>query len=61
MQDRVDDKRMRWYRERFVPTLDALLDLAVERVLVTHGEPVLDDGAAALRGALAAEPWYHRG
>lgn len=61
MQDRVDDKRMRWYRERFVPTLDALLDLPVERVLVTHGEPVLDDGAAALRGALAAEPWYQRG
>jgi hypothetical protein len=29
-------------------------------VLVTHGEPVLHDGRAALAAALAAEPWYHR-
>jgi hypothetical protein len=29
----------------------------VKRVLVTHGDPVLENGSAALRGALAAEPW----
>ena len=61
VQDPVDDKRLRWYRERFAPTLDPLLELPVERVLVTHGEPVLEDGAQALREAVAAEPWYHHG
>ncbi len=33
--------------------LSALLDLPVERVLVTHGEPVLVDGREALAAALA--------
>jgi glyoxylase-like metal-dependent hydrolase (beta-lactamase superfamily II) len=33
--------------------LRALLDLPVERVLVSHGEPVLEDGRAALERALA--------
>ena len=31
-----------------------LLDLPVERVLVSHGEPVLEDGRAALERALSA-------
>jgi glyoxylase-like metal-dependent hydrolase (beta-lactamase superfamily II) len=57
----VDDRRARWYRETFAPTLAPLLELPVERVLVTHGAPVLEDGAAALRGAVAARPWFHRG
>jgi hypothetical protein len=61
VQDPVDDKRRRWYRERFAPTLDPLLEQPTERVLVTHGEPVLEDGAEALRDAVAADPWYHRG
>jgi glyoxylase-like metal-dependent hydrolase (beta-lactamase superfamily II) len=34
--------------------LSALLELPVERVLVTHGEPVLSDGRKALEGALRA-------
>ena len=34
-------------------SLRALLDLPVERVLVSHGEPVLEDGHAALERALA--------
>jgi glyoxylase-like metal-dependent hydrolase (beta-lactamase superfamily II) len=34
-------------------SLRALLDLPVERVLVSHGEPVLADGCAALEAALA--------
>jgi hypothetical protein len=32
-----------------------LLDLPVERVLVSHGEPVLHDGRAALARALRAD------
>jgi hypothetical protein len=37
-----------------------LLDLDVNRVLVTHGVPILTEGRAALREALDAGPWYHR-
>jgi hypothetical protein len=58
--DPIDDKRMRWYRDRFIPTFDPLLELPAERILVTHGEPVLQDGAKALGGAVAAEPWDYR-
>jgi hypothetical protein len=36
-----------------VTALRPLLDLPVDRVLVTHGEPVLEDGLAALERALA--------
>jgi hypothetical protein len=61
LQDPLDDKRTRWYRERFAPTLEPLLELPAERILVTHGEPVLEDGANALRAAVAADPWDHRG
>jgi hypothetical protein len=60
-QDHVDDKRARWYRDTFVPTLAPLRELPLERVLVTHGEPVLHDGASALREALDKPPWYHHG
>jgi glyoxylase-like metal-dependent hydrolase (beta-lactamase superfamily II) len=59
--DRVDDRRARWYRERFNPTLEPLLELDFDRVLVTHGEPVVSGGRAALRAALDARPWYRRG
>ena len=44
-----------------MPTLEPLRSLDLDRVLVTHGEPVLRDGAAALEAALAAPPWYHHG
>ena len=57
---KVDARRARWYRERFNPTLEPLLELDFERVLVTHGEPVLSDGRARLRAALDARPWNHR-
>jgi hypothetical protein len=59
-QHPLDDRRRRWYRDTFAPTLAPLLELPVQRVLVTHGAPVLDDGATALRDALG-EPWFHRG
>jgi hypothetical protein len=50
------DRRRTWYEQRFRPTLDALTRLDVERVLVTHGEPVVRDGARALATALD-HPW----
>lgn len=53
-------KRKAWYRDRFVPTLEALLVLETETVLVTHGPSVVGGGREALRDALAAEPWHYR-
>lgn len=45
-----------WYERRLLPTLQPLAALDVERVLVTHGPPVLTGGQRALRDALAAPP-----
>ncbi len=59
--DKVDAKVERFYRERFNPTLEPLLDLPFDAVLVTHGQPVLNGGREALRKALNAKPWYHHG
>jgi hypothetical protein len=60
-QDKIDAKVERFYRERFNPTLEPLLELDFDRVLVTHGKPLLKDGRRALRRALDAKPWYHHG
>jgi glyoxylase-like metal-dependent hydrolase (beta-lactamase superfamily II) len=46
-----------WYADRFLPTLRPLAGLDVERVLVTHGTPVLRHGQRALASALDAPPW----
>lgn len=51
------ERRRRWWRERYLPALEPLAALEIEHVLVTHGRPVLSDGAAALRRALEREPW----
>ena len=59
--DRVDAKMERFHRERFNPTLEPLLELDFDRVLVTHGQPIRKGGRAALRDALDRPPWYHRG
>lgn len=40
--------------EAFTASLDQLRDLAVDRVLVAHGPPVLSGGSAAIRDALDA-------
>lgn len=56
----VDEGVARFYRERFNPTLEPLLELDFERVLVTHGKPVLEGGPGELAKALRADPWYHR-
>jgi hypothetical protein len=57
--DKVDAKVERFYRERFNPTLEPLLELPFNAVLPTHGQPLLENGKAALRKALSAKPWYH--
>ena len=57
----MDERVERFYRERFNPTLEPLLELDFERVLVTHGEPVITGGRDALRNALRVKPWYHHG
>jgi glyoxylase-like metal-dependent hydrolase (beta-lactamase superfamily II) len=46
-----------WWGERFIPTLRPLTELGIERVLVTHGKPILKGGSAALERAFAAGPW----
>jgi hypothetical protein len=46
-----------WLEERYDATIAALrplLELPVERMLVTHGEPVLEDGYEALERAFSA-------
>jgi hypothetical protein len=59
--EKVDAKVERFYRERFNPTLAPLLELDFDAVLTTHGQPLMNDGKRALREALDAKPWYHRG
>jgi glyoxylase-like metal-dependent hydrolase (beta-lactamase superfamily II) len=53
------ERRKRWYAERFLPTLEPLALLDIERVLVTHGPSVIHGGRTALREALAQPPWQH--
>jgi hypothetical protein len=57
---RVWDDRPDFVREKLAPTLVPLVDLGAERVLVTHGQPILADGAAELRRALRRKPFWHR-
>lgn len=45
------------YEQKLLPTLRAMADLAVDRILVTHGNPVLADGAAELRRACDRPIW----
>jgi hypothetical protein len=59
--DKVDAKVERFYRERFNPTLEPLLELDFDTVLATHGQPLMSGGKRALREAIDSKPWYHRG
>ena len=59
--DKLDAKVERFYRERFNPTLEPLLELDFDVVLATHGLPLMSGGKRALREALDSKPWYHRG
>jgi glyoxylase-like metal-dependent hydrolase (beta-lactamase superfamily II) len=51
------DRKRAWYAERLLPTFRPLAELDVDRVLVTHGEPVLSGGRAALARAFERPPW----
>ena len=39
--------------ERLLPALDALADLPIERVIIPHGDLILENGAARIRAAVA--------
>ena len=60
-QEPTTDERRRFFADRFAPTLEPLIALDAQRILTTHGEPVLAGGRAALERAATAGPWYHRG
>jgi len=55
---RDGESRRTWYEQRFLPTLEPLTRLDIDRILVTHGDPVLRDGARALAASLAGPPWF---
>jgi hypothetical protein len=38
---------------RLLPSLDALADLPIERVIIPHGDLILSDGAVRIRAAVA--------
>jgi hypothetical protein len=57
----VNPDQERWYRERFIPSLQPLLELDLERVLVTHGPPTLEEGRRKLADALEDGPWTMTG
>jgi hypothetical protein len=49
----ANDEERAWYREGLRRDVAPLLALPIERVLVSHGEPVLAGGSDALARALA--------
>jgi hypothetical protein len=59
IQRSITPERLAWYRRRLRPSFDPLLDVDCDRLLVTHGQPVLTGGRQALRQALDEGPWYH--
>jgi glyoxylase-like metal-dependent hydrolase (beta-lactamase superfamily II) len=52
-----NERRLRWWHGRYLPTLQRLAHLDIDHVLVTHGRPAIGDGKAALRRALESAPW----
>jgi glyoxylase-like metal-dependent hydrolase (beta-lactamase superfamily II) len=54
------DTSQGWFEDRFRPTLEPLTQLDIDRVLVTHGPPVMSEGAHELSKALAAGAWSPR-
>ena len=57
----IDEKVTAFYTERFNPTVEPLLELGAERLLMTHGPSVMKNGTRVLRKGLAAGPWYRPG
>ena len=60
MSDPITDKSRASFRTTGAPALAHLLEIDFEHALVTHGEPVMKSGKAALEDALGRDPWYHR-
>jgi hypothetical protein len=58
--NKITEARRAFFHRQTSPQLRHLLDVDFDRALVTHGEPVLQDGHQALEDALTGEPWYHR-
>ena len=56
-RQREDARGRAAYEQRLRPTLEPLTSLDVERVLVTHGEPVLTEGARELAASLDRKRW----
>ena len=55
------EARRAWLRNPGAPgPPPPLLEIDFEHALVTHGDPVMKSGKAALEDALAGDPWYHR-
>lgn len=57
----IDEGVLKFHRERFAPTLEPLLELEPERLLMTHGPSYPSDGTKLLREAIDAPPWHHPG
>lgn len=53
----LDEKSQAAYEAWFRSEIRSLLDLRIDLVLVSHGEPVLANGRAAIVNALAACAW----
>lgn len=53
----LDETSQANYEAWFRPEIRSILDFPIEMVLVSHGEPVLSHGRAALVDALAAPAW----
>jgi hypothetical protein len=60
MSNPITDARRAWFRKTGAPSFAHLLEIDFDKVLLTHGPPVLHDGHAAVQDALNGEPWYHR-
>jgi hypothetical protein len=57
-EDPLDsDRRRRWWRERYRPTLERLAALEPEHILLTHGRALAGQDATALRRAVERDPW----
>jgi len=56
-QEPQTEHRLAWHQEKLLPSLQPLLELPVERILLTHGEPIVNGARAALRDALQAPAW----
>lgn len=56
-----DEHEREDYNEQVLPAMRPLVLLGAERVLTTHGAPVLADGSRVLAATLAGEPWRFAG